>query len=76
MEPAISPDLTHSVKAPYDLTFEFLRDVGWTFFEEDADRVVDDEDCQAHSNRAPTIVIDGIDSGVENRLFATGVHQL
>jgi PA domain len=29
MEPAINPDLTHSVKAPQDLTLEQLRDVGW-----------------------------------------------
>ena len=54
------------------MTFELLRDVGWTFPDADADGVVDDEDCQAHSNRDPTIVIDGIDSGVENRLFPTG----
>ena len=26
MEPAINPDLTHSVKAPEDLTLELLRD--------------------------------------------------
>jgi hypothetical protein len=29
MEPAINPDLTHNVKAPFDLTLEELRDVGW-----------------------------------------------
>jgi hypothetical protein len=29
MEPAISADLTHSVTAPIDLTFELLRDIGW-----------------------------------------------
>jgi hypothetical protein len=29
MEPAINPDLTHSVKAPQDLTLEQLRDIGW-----------------------------------------------
>ena len=72
MEPAINADLTHNVKAPYDLTFEFLRDIGWTFPDADADGVVDDEDCNPNSNRAPTIVIGGIDSGVENHLFPTG----
>ena len=76
MEPAINADLTHNVKAPYDLTFEFLRDIGWTFPDADADGVVDDEDCNPNSNRAPTIVIGGIDSGVENHLFPTGMHQL
>ena len=29
MEPAINADLTHNVKAPFDLTFELLRDIGW-----------------------------------------------
>jgi hypothetical protein len=29
MEPAINDDLTHSVTAPADLTFELLRDLGW-----------------------------------------------
>ena len=29
MEPSISADLTHSVTAPVDLTFELLKDIGW-----------------------------------------------
>ena len=29
MEPAINPDLTHEVSAPYDLTLELFRDIGW-----------------------------------------------
>lgn len=29
MEPVINADLTHSVKAPQDLTLEQLRDIGW-----------------------------------------------
>lgn len=29
MEPAINADLTHSVTAPTDLTFELLKDIGW-----------------------------------------------
>jgi hypothetical protein len=29
MEPAINADLTHRVSAPFDLTLELLRDVGW-----------------------------------------------
>jgi hypothetical protein len=72
MEPAINPDLTHRVKAPDDLTFELLRDVGWTFPDADQDGVADDEDCNPNSDRRATIVIGGIDTGVENRLFATG----
>jgi hypothetical protein len=29
MEPAINADLTHTVTAPTDLTFELLKDIGW-----------------------------------------------
>jgi len=29
MEPAINGDLTQSVSAPFDLTFELLKDIGW-----------------------------------------------
>ena len=72
MEPAINADLTHNVKAPFDLTFELLRDVGWTFPDADGDGVADDEDCNATSDRRPTIVIGSIDTGVPNTLFATG----
>jgi hypothetical protein len=72
MEPNISADLTHKVKAPEDLTFELLRDVGWTFPDADADGVVDDEDCSPTSDRRTTIIIDGNDSGVANPLLANG----
>ena len=53
MEPAINGDLTHKVKAPDDLTFELLRDVGWTFPDADGDGVADDEDCNPNSDREP-----------------------
>lgn len=72
MEPNISADLTHKVKAPEDLTFELLRDVGWTFPDADGDGFVDDEDCNPNSDTRPTIIIGGNDSGVANRLFPTG----
>ncbi len=72
MEPAINNDLTHKVKAPDDLTFELLRDVGWTFPDADGDGVVDDEDCNPNSDTNATIVIGGIDTGVPNQLFAGG----
>lgn len=72
MEPAINADLTHNVKAPYDLTMELFRDIGWTSPDADADGVDDDEDCNPNSNLSATIVIDGIDSGVPNRLFENG----
>jgi hypothetical protein len=72
MEPAINGDLTHFVKAPYDLTFELLRDIGWTFPDADGDGVVDDEDCNPTSDRRATIVIGSIDTGVPNILFTGG----
>ena len=72
MEPAINPDLTHFLKAPYDLTFELFTDIGWKFPDADGDGVVDDEDCNPNSNRSATIVIGGIDTGVANQLFANG----
>ena len=71
MEPAINADLTHKLKAPDDLTLELLRDVGW-FADIDLDGVADEIDCSAHSNFAPTIVIDGENTGVANRLFSNG----
>lgn len=72
MEPAINGDLTHKVKAPDDLTFEVLRDIGWTFPDADSDGFPDDEDCNPNSDTRPTIIIGDNNSGVPNTLFATG----
>lgn len=72
MEPAITNDLTHKVKAPDDLTFELLRDVGWTFPDADSDGVVDDEDCNPNSDTQSTIILGGINTGVPNHLFPNG----
>jgi PA domain-containing protein len=66
MEPAFNPDLTHSVKAPYDLTAELLYDLGWTFPDADGDGVADDEDCATVSDARPTIFVGTLDSGVKN----------
>ena len=38
----------------------------------DLDGVPDDADCTPNSNFAPTVVIDGCDSGVPNTFFASG----
>jgi hypothetical protein len=72
MEPAINGDLTHKVKAPDDLTWELLHDIGWTFPDADNDGVVDDEDCNPNSDTSATIIIGGIDTGVPNTLFPDG----
>jgi len=71
MEPSINPDLTHNVRAPYDLTLELFRDIGW-FADADVDGIADGADCNAHSDRTETVVIDGEDTGVPNTLFASG----
>lgn len=72
MEPAINGDLTHRVKAPDDLTFELLRDIGWTFPDADGDGIPNDEDCNSNSDTSPTIRIGLIDTGVPNTLFPNG----
>ncbi|MEO5823227.1 MAG: PA domain-containing protein [Vicinamibacteraceae bacterium] len=72
MEPAINPDLTHNVKAPFDMTWELLHDVGWTFPDADGDTFPDDEDCNAASDVRPTIILNGRDTGVPNRGLGAG----
>jgi hypothetical protein len=71
MEPAINPDLTHNVKAPYDLTLELLTDVGW-YPDADGDLVPDAQDCNAHSDQRPTIIIGSTNTGGPNLVFANG----
>jgi hypothetical protein len=72
MEPAINPDLTHNVKAPFDLTWELLHDVGWTFPDADGDTFPDDEDCNVSSDVRPVIILGGRSTGVPNRGLGTG----
>ena len=71
MEPAINPDLTHSVKAPEDLTLELLRDIGW-FPDADLDGVADGNDCSPNSDLRTTVNVGSCDSGVPNTLFSNG----
>ena len=71
MEPAINRDLTHSVKAPEDLTLELLRDVGW-FADADVDGKADELDCDATSDTSATVVIGEHNTGVPNTMFANG----
>ena len=71
MEPAINPDLTHSVKAPQDLTLELLRDVGW-FPDADLEGLPDDVDQCPGSDLSATVVIAGTNTGVANTLLSNG----
>ncbi|HWS52656.1 MAG TPA: PA domain-containing protein [Pyrinomonadaceae bacterium] len=71
MEPFISADLTHNLKAPDDLTLELMRDVGW-FADADNDGAADAADCDPNSDLSPTVSIAGCDSGSPNFLFTDG----
>ena len=72
MEPAINGDLTHSVKAPEDLSLELFRDIGW-FPDSDLDGLEDgSSDYCKNSVVTPTVVIGGNDSGVPNTFFSFG----
>jgi hypothetical protein len=71
MEPNINGDLTHSVRPPQDLTLPLLRDIGW-FADKDLDGLADDRDACPTSNRAESIVVGGINTGVPNATFTNG----
>jgi hypothetical protein len=50
MEPSINTNLTHNVSAPYDLTLEQFRDIGW-YPDADVDLVEDgDDNCPNVAN--------------------------
>jgi PA domain len=71
MEPAINGDLTHNLRAPFDLTYELMRDIGW-YPHADGDLVNDEVDCNSQSDFRLTIVIGDIDTGVPNQFFTNG----
>jgi hypothetical protein len=72
MEPAINSDLTHSVKAPQDLTLSLMRDVGW-FPDADNDGVPNDSDQCASSLLAEgEISIGSCNTTVQNAEFSNG----
>jgi hypothetical protein len=71
MEPAINPDLTHSVEPPQDLTLPEMRDVGW-FPDADLDGVADDSDDCPDSDLSATVVVGTCDSGVPNTVLPSG----
>jgi hypothetical protein len=73
MEPAINPDLVHSVVPPQDLTLPLMRDVGW-FPDPDLDGIASDVDCEPESDLQPTVIVGACDTGVPNTFFATGAN--
>jgi hypothetical protein len=71
MEPAINPDLTHSLVPPQDLTLSLLRDIGW-YADADVDGFADDVDeCDA-SDLRPTVFVGGVNTGITNLMFTNG----
>jgi hypothetical protein len=71
LEPAINPDLTHTLTPPADLSVPLMHDIGW-FPDADNDGVADaGDDCDL-SDLGETVVIDGQDTGVGNVLFTDG----
>ena len=71
MEPAINPDLTHSLVPPQDLTLSLLRDIGW-YPDADVDGFADDDDeCDASDLRS-TIFVAGVNTGIPNLMFTNG----
>jgi hypothetical protein len=70
MEPAINADLRSA--ETLDLTPFQMLDVGWSLMDGDGDGVVDVEDECLGSDTAPTVVIDGCDTGVGNAVGADG----
>jgi hypothetical protein len=71
MEPSINADLTHNLEAPYDLTLELMRDIGW-YPDADNDIIPDDADCEPNSDLQDTVVLGGIDSGAPNYIYPNG----
>lgn len=71
MEPAINGDLTHSVRAPEDLTLAQMRDIGW-FADADVDGVRDSADACPNSTLGGTVMIGTCNTGVVNTLSANG----
>jgi len=62
MEPAINPDLTHSLIAPFDATLAEMHDMGW-FTDADLDGTED-----------ATVIVNSCDTRVENDLIGNGAR--
>jgi hypothetical protein len=62
MEPSINSDLTHFVTAPYDLTLEQFRDIGW-YPDADVDLVEDSADNCPNAANADQANYDGDSQG-------------
>jgi PA domain-containing protein len=71
MEPNSTPTMALTVEPPRDLTLMEMRDVGW-YEDRDIDNVADAGDQCLGSDLRGSVIIGGINTGVTNKLFATG----
>jgi hypothetical protein len=71
MEPAINPDLTHSLVAPQDLTLALMHDIGW-FPDADNDGFADTLDECDTSDLSELLSVAGQPTTITNVLFANG----
>jgi hypothetical protein len=60
MEPAISPDLTHSLIAPFDMTLAEMHDMGWF------------TDANLDGTEDATAIVDGCDTRLPNDFIGNG----
>jgi len=60
MEPAINPDLTHSLIAPFDMTLAEMHDMGWF------------TDANLDGQEDATVILDGCDTRVANGFAGNG----
>jgi len=60
MEPAINPDLTHNLIAPYDTTLAEMHDMGWF------------TDANLDGQEDATVILDGCDTRVANGFAGNG----
>ena len=60
MEPAINPDLSHSLIAPFDTTLAEMHDMGW-FTDADLNGAPD-----------PTVLLNGCNTGLEDAFIGNG----
>jgi len=60
MEPAINPDLTHSLIAPFDMTLAEMHDMGWF------------TDANLDGKEDRTVIVDSCDTRVENDFIGNG----
>jgi len=71
MEPSITFDLTHNLRAPDDLTVELMRDIGW-FPDADVDGITNKQDCAIRSDVRQTVFVKGVNSGAPNTMMTDG----